>query len=172
MMPDALTFGVILIADWYYLAIIVCLTYLTWLSTRDVESRYADPKSWKWIWLFIIPPSACIWVALGVTEGPVMLVFNAFWMVVAYLCAKLPGLQIMGGQDARVLLSAGWLFPQFGLAVPFVFCAGLVVSGIVKRFASEEKRADWDARGRPMVPYFLAGWIVCLLVLLLYVYFG
>lgn len=150
----------------YGLVIGTCMSHIIDVGRDDVENRYSDPKGWRGIWLMLIIPVCFMWYMIFHFGDPFMLVGSLFWIVVTYVLAKIPGVRLMGGQDARVLISAGLLFPHW-LTIPTAFCVGLFYAGHHKRHhLTDEQRADWAARGIPMVPYFGVGWVVSALVFL------
>lgn len=150
----------------YGLVIGACMSHIKDVGRDDVENRYSDPKGWRGVWLMSIIPVCIIWYMIFRYGDPFMLVGSLFWIVVTYVLAKIPGIRVMGGQDARVLISAGLLFPHW-LTIPAAFCVGLLYASHYKRHhMTDEQRADWAARGIPMVPFFGAGWAVSALVFL------
>lgn len=149
-------------ALWYCLSFVVCIAYFAYLTEMDEKYRYANPKHWRIIWLFILPPAAAIWIGCGIVHGFLPLAINALWIAAAYCCAKFPPIQIMGGQDARMLMSIGYLTPTFMIGVPLTFCAGIVLSQIYKKIGPKDRVVDWVSRGRPMVYFLSVGWMVSL----------
>lgn len=146
------------------------MPYLVELSKKDKECRYADPREWRSIWLLCIV-FFIILCTLLLPIHPDWIFGSLIWIVIVYLLAKIPGLKIMGGQDARVLISAGLLFPHW-FTIPVAYIVGLLAMAWKKRKLTEEEREDWKARGIPMVPFFSIGWafagIFFALVLCLY----
>lgn len=148
----------------YGLVIGVCLTHILNVGRDDFENRYSDPKGWRGIWLMLIIPVCFMWYMIFRYGDPFMLVGSLFWIVVTYVLAKIPAVRLMGGQDARVLISAGLLFPHW-LTIPAAFCMGLLYARYYKRHhMTDEERADWAARGIPMVSFFGVGWVFSALV--------
>lgn len=133
--------------------------HLCELSKKDKELRYADPKEWQGIW-FILAAVFVIHCILLSPTHPDWLFGSLMWIVIVYLLAKLPFCKVMGGQDARVLISAGLLFPHW-FTIPVALVVALGVMSVVRRKKlSEEELADWKARGIPMVPFLTVGWVV------------
>lgn len=148
----------------YGLVIGACMSHIKDVGRDDVENRYSDPKGWRNIWLMLITPVCFMWIMIFRYGDPFILVGSLFWIVVTYILAKIPAVRLMGGQDARVLISAGLLFPHW-LTIPTAFCVGLLNARHYKRHhMTDEERADWAARGIPMVPFFSVGWVVSALV--------
>lgn len=148
-----LTFAVL-----YGCCISFVLVYLCELSKKDKELRYADPKEWQGLWIGLISWFLILSILLVQTH-PDWLFGSLMWIVIVYLLAKLPFCKVMGGQDARVLISAGLLFPHW-FTIPVALVVGLGAMSIRRKKLSEEELADWKARGIPMVPFLTVGWVV------------
>lgn len=162
--------GLLFFGVMYGLCIGILLTHLFDLSRKDKECRYADPAGWRYIWVILIPFFIILCLLISFSH-PDWIFGTLMWIVIVYLLAKIPGLKIMGGQDARVLISAGLLFPHW-FTIPVALVVGLGMMAWKKRKLTEEEREDWKARGIPMVPFFSIGWafagIFFALVLCLY----
>lgn len=154
----------LMLAVAYGFLIGLCLMHFSALSRKDVADRYADPKEWRLIWMILIPGCLLLWMLIAVFTGSVLsLLGSLFWIVVVYAAAKIPAIKIMGGQDARVLITAGMLFPHW-LTIPVAFCSGLLMAVLFKKRIRPEVQEDWKVRGMPMVPFFVFGWVVSAII--------
>ena len=134
------------------------LVHLIDLSKNDIDCRYAEPKEWRIVWLTSIISFLGNTVLLA-PHHPDWIVASLIWIVITYLLAKIPQIRIMGGNDARVMICAGLMFPHW-LTIPLVFCIGLIAAHIIKKRETDEVREDWKRRGVPMVPFLTMGWLV------------
>lgn len=157
-----------MISDMYVFAIFYgimmscTMVHLIDLSKKDIDCRYAAPKDWRYVWL----PSITLFlvnILLLAPHHPDWIVASLIWIVITYLLAKIPQIRIMGGNDARVMICAGLMFPHW-LTIPVVFCVGLIAAHIMKKRETDEVREDWKRRGIPMMPFLACGWLVSAVV--------
>lgn len=143
--------------------------FLIDLSNKDCESRYADPDVWRGVRWVVLLLGGMTWIIVG-TIHPGWLLASGFWIVMTYCAAKLPKRKWLGGHDARILMSAGFLFPHW-LTIPSAFVIGMVLAALKRKTLNEEQRAEWRSRGIPMVPYLTVGMVGSADVFLLMLFF-
>lgn len=151
-----------LFAIFYGIMMNCTLVHLIDLSKKDIDCRYAAPKDWRYVWLTSIT-LFLVNILLLAPHHPDWIVASLIWIVITYLLAKIPQIRIMGGNDARVMISAGLMFPHW-LTIPVVFCIGLIAAHIMKKRETDEVREDWKRRGVPMVPFLSIGWLLSAVV--------
>lgn len=150
----------VLTACLYMGAGIVLGITLLQLTQKDLACRYADPEIWRPVWLVVCGATLAMWVT---HSALLQILHSLFWIVIVYLLAKIPAIKVMGGQDARILICAGLLFPHW-LTIPLVFCVALVSAGIARKRLSPAKRAEWQELGIPMVPFLCVGFLAATLL--------
>lgn len=137
----------------------VVFYHLIELSRKDRLYRYADPKEWRPVWIAIIFPAVITWCYVGVDHFW-WIVGSFVWIIITYAAAFF---KLMGGQDARVLILAGVLFPHW-LTIPLIFCGSLILAHCQKKKLSAEELADWQLRGIPLIPYLFVCWVFAAVV--------
>lgn len=141
------------------LAFSVMLHHLIELSRKDRLYRYADPKEWRPVWMATMFPAFITWCYIGIDHFW-WIVGSFVWIIITYAAAFF---KLMGGQDARVLILAGVLFPHW-LTIPLIFCGSLILAHRQKKKLSAEELADWQLRGIPLIPYLCVCWVIAAVV--------
>lgn len=144
-------------AIFYGVTMCVAGMHLFELSEKDVDCRYTNPKEWNVV--YILSLGLFLMHVLNLwPHHPDWIIASLIWILITYLVAKIPQIKIMGGNDARVMICAGLMFPHW-LTIPVVFCTAIIAAHIKKKKGTDEMRDDWKRRGVPMVPFLTMGWL-------------